>query len=663
MINRLLQAALALVVLTATLPSAAPNPDHPPNESKIFDFPWGMGNAQWGKQLFWNKSDTSQFADDRASADKLVSQGVAPVMSAVCWAGSNRWGDTALPSGIAIQNTDPAWVAYTNWEYAHDSLTPVNASGHCIATLGSKSDVGWISPAQPLPGSDCPDGMKACVWGDWAAERVARLCQATHMVGLAAADYVDGMPGYNSSQIDFSPRVIRAFEDSTGLTVPGSTVAAQASYIDKNLASRWADFWDDSWAHFYSQTARRIKLYTGVEPLITAQCAWNVPQRRWMGVDFRRYFRMLPNPKDWYFGIEMQCDKLRAMSSPGTLIGTFGTFCAWEPSMPLGAKLNIVDDFFTTGLTLAHIPLRDTASEYNTEWFLIGYAHIAGRDGNVRRAAQAFQYGYNDQVDRARPGITQAIWAHFSRRVYGPAFYYSDTMLRAFESKGTYMNLPAAAEKAWMHAPYGYFVTDAALDSLKPAAIPTCWIVPPDGLLTNAEQAKLLKYAPILSADDAAEVSPIRALGKAKAWGFVDQDSSLVVVVTNTAPEQGTYTVSVSGLPRGAFPLVDGLADTVLSQIPDADTAARTFQVTLASRETRPFVLRHVGSIAAGADQRLVRATAHLPRKQGGMDFPWLVAGLVFAGLSGLVFVFQRKPGGNSITHAIARVRNLLKGT
>jgi hypothetical protein len=625
MIKRFMQFTIPLAALSATLPLAAPNPDQPPNEGAVFGIPWGMGNAQWGKQLFWNKGDTSQFSDMRGSADKLVSQGVVPVMSAVCWAGSNRWGDTSAANPGAM-HTDPAWVAYTYWEYAHDSLTPVNTSGQYIAPLGSSSDVGWISPAQPLPASDCPTGMKTCVWGDWAAERVARLCQATHMVGLAAADYVDGMPGFTANQIDFTPRVIQAFEDSTGIVVPGSTVAAQASYINKNLASRWADFWDDSWAHFYTQMAQRVKLYTGVEPMIEAQCAWNVPQRRWMGVDFRRYFKMLPDPNDWYFGIEMQCDNDRAIMSPGSLVGIFGTYCAWEPSMPLGAKLNIDNGYLTDGLNLANIPLRDSISEYHTQWFLVGYAHIAGRDGNVRRGAQAFQYGYNDQVDSAQPGVTPAIWAHIPKRVYGPGFYYSDTMLRAVENQGTYMNLPAVVDTAWMHAPFGYFVTDAALDSLKPNAIPTCWIVPPTALLTSAEQAKLLKYAPILSADAAAKVSPIHASGKGKAWGFVDQDSSLVVVVTNTDTVKALYTVTVSGIPGGTRTLMDGLPNAVLSQVPDAGTGTRTFQVSLASRETRPFVLQNafgaVGAISAGGNRRPDRPLVHFSRKQGGIEFP-----------------------------------------
>jgi hypothetical protein len=625
MIKRVVKVAIPLAALTTTHSVAAPNPDQPPNEAKIYDFPWGMGNAQWGKQLFWDKADSSQFSDMRASADKLASQGVAPVASAVCWIGSNRWGDPTLSTDVAIQKTDPAWIAYTAWEYAHDSLTPVDASGQYIAPLGSSTDYGWISPAQPLPAADCPDGRKTCVWGDWAAERIARMCQATHMVGIAAADYVDGMPSYNSSQIDFSPRVIQAFQDSTGIKIPGASISEKASYINKNLASRWADFWDDSWAHFYTEMARKVKLYTGKEALIQAQCAWNVPQRRWMGVDFRRYWKMLPNSRNWYFGIEMQCDKLRAMYSPGTLVGNFGTYCAWEPSMPLGAKLNIVDDYFTTGLTLAHIPLRDTAAVYNTEWFLVGYTHIAGRDGNVRRAAQAFQYGYNDKVALARPGVTPAIWAHIPRRAYGPAFFYSDTMIRAVEDKGAFLGLPAAADTAWMHAPYGYFVTDAALDSLKPNAVPTCWILPPSALVTTAEKAKLLKYAPILTADSALKVSPIRASGKGKAWGFVDQDSSLVVVATNTDTVKANYTVTVSGLPKGTFTLKDGLADTSLFQVSDA-SGARTFQITLASRETRPFVLQNafgvVGAIVPGGDHRPLPRSAHFSRREGYIAFP-----------------------------------------
>jgi len=74
MIKRFIQFTIPLAALTATLPAAAPNPDQPPSESTIVGIPWGIGNAQWGKQLFWDKGDTSQFSDMRASADKLVSR-------------------------------------------------------------------------------------------------------------------------------------------------------------------------------------------------------------------------------------------------------------------------------------------------------------------------------------------------------------------------------------------------------------------------------------------------------------------------------------------------------------------------------------------------------------------------------------------------------------
>ncbi len=199
-------------------------------------------------------------------------------------------------------------------------------------------------------------------------------------------------------------------------------------------------------------------------------------------------------------------------------------------------------------------------------------------------------------------------------------------MLRAVENQGGILNLPAAVDTAWMHAPFGYFVTDAALDSLKSNAIPTCWIVPPTALLTSAERGKLLKLRPHPDADSAAKVSPLRASGRAKAWGFVDQDSSLVVVVTNTDSVKTTSTVSVSGLPPGTFSLLDALADTVLSQIPVAGSGPRSFQVTLASRETRPFVIQNAfgvaGAVIAGERRPRAQPLARFFLKRGALEFP-----------------------------------------
>jgi hypothetical protein len=592
MVGKIHVLALPLLLLLGSRICAEPDPDHPLSETQgVLAQPYGASNWQWGKELFWYKGDTSSFGAYRTYADQLSRQGIAPVMSAVMFAGSNRWGDTTIDTTIAFQHRDPAWVAYTYWEYAHDSLTSVGPNGNYVSTLGSAADGGWISPATPLPASDCPDNMTHCVWGDWAAERVARMCQATHMVGMAAADGVDGMPGPIATEIDFNPRILQAFGDSIGMVIPGATIAAQATYITTKLMPQWVSFWDGAWAHFYSETARKIKLYTGVEPLISAQCAWDVTYRRWMGVDFRHYYAAMPDPKAWYFGIEMQGDNLRAMDDNGTLIGIFGTYCAWEPSIHLGVKLNIDDTYLQQSLTLAHIPLRDTASMYDTQWFLEGFAHVAGRDGKLRRAAQAFQYGYSDQTNLAKPGVTEAIWAHIPRRAYGPAFFFSDTMIRSWESQGKIWSIDADADTAWKHCPHGYYVSDAALDSLKPSAVPTCWIVTRPATLIAAERAKLEKFAPVVSADSAALLAPIHASGKGKAWGFVDQDSSLVVVVSNMDTVPSTITVTVGGLPEWAIPLYDGLADTLLSVLPGSSTPTRTFTIHLASRDTKPFVL------------------------------------------------------------------------
>ncbi|HNY32491.1 MAG TPA: hypothetical protein PKO15_16515 [Fibrobacteria bacterium] len=581
---------------------AKPSADRPLSESNsIQALTSSSSNWQWGKQLFWDKADTSKFAQERRFADGSLRAGLAPLIGAVSWAGSNRWGDTTIDTAEAFQHRDPAWVAYTYWTYAHDSLTPKRPDGSYVAVPGSKDDYGWISAAMPMYPEDCPNGMANCTWGDWASERVARLCAATHQVGLAAADFVDGFPGSIANQIDFHPRVMKAFADTLKITIPGNTDAEKSTYIMRNLMPQWVDFWDDAWAHFYSETGRKIKLYSGREPLITAQCAWNVTFRRWMGVDFRRYYRKMPNPDSWYFGIEVQGDYMRALNSMGTTIATFGTYAAWEPSIPLGAKMNLIDDNFRQCLQFSKIPLRDTASLYNSQWFLVGFAHVANRDGSLRRGVQAFQYGYQDIPSSGRPAVTAAIHKHIPRRAYGPAFYFSDSIIRNFEARGKIWAIADDGDSAWNHAPHGYYVSDAAIDKLKPSAVPSSWIVTQPAILPAAERAKLERFAPVTSPDEAYRLSPIQAAGKARAWGFVDQDSSLVVVATNMDTIDIEATITVKGLPPGKLALHDGLTDSLVQTLPEEGIDTRKFTVRLSARDTRPLYVK--SAFALGTTQ------------------------------------------------------------
>lgn len=288
--------------------------------------------------------------------------------------------------------------------------------------------------------------------------------------------------------------------------------------------------------------------------------------------------------------------------------------------MPLGAKLNLEDVYLTSSLQLAGIPLADAASIYNRNWFLVGFAHVAGRDGKVRRAAQAFQYGYSDLPKDARPGVTEAIHAHMPRRAYGPAFFYSEAVVHSFEDQSRIWDIVADADTAWMHAPHGYFVTEVALDSLQPRAVPTCWIVTQPGRLAPGERARLERYAPVVSADSAVKISPIRAAGKGKAWGFVDQDSSLVVVVTNTDTAATDIRVDIAGLPQGPFPLVDALSGAGLGSVSDSGKPSRSILVHLASREARPFVVQgaFVKGPPVGLRKRPDRTSAGIRFEHGG---------------------------------------------
>jgi hypothetical protein len=584
---------MLLALLATEISWTGPSADYPRSAGvSVYNYPVGSGPAswQWGKQLFWEFADTSGLSVNRREADKLSLSGVAPVMSAVGWANSVKWGDTTLDTSIAFQWKDKAWVNYTNWSYSHYSLTAVGPDGNYLATFDNPNNSFWIPFTIPLDSTDCPKGMKRCTYGDFAADRIGRLCVKANLAGIYAADFVDGLPGGILTQYSFHPSILKAFEDSTGIKLPEGSVSVKSNAIYNLHMNKWVDFWGDAWGKFYADVAKIIRDAGRVQPLISAQTAWDIPFRRMMAVDFRRYLRYMPS-ENWFFAIEMQGDNLRPMKSLGTQVGLFGTYASWEPSMPIGAKINVADQFLTEAMRLAKMP---STSEFRTQiqrsqYLLVGFTHLASRAGTVRRAAQAFEYGYYDKQSQVESRVTDFILAHFPRRPHGPGFYYSSTQVKSFEHERKGMYLVEQADSLWGVAPFGYFVTDAALDSLIPASKPTSWIVPSASRLSATERTKLQSIAPILSADSAAKTSPIRASGKGKAWGFWDHENALVVLVSNPDSTPISTTVSIAGLPAGTWSIAYlGLKDSLRTERVSSNL---TMPMTIAAYDTRAYVL------------------------------------------------------------------------
>jgi len=585
----------------------AADPDRPRRaKSSVYNHPYGgPASWQWGKQLFWEQADTSGMQEGRRSADQLSMSGVSPLLSAVGWVGAVRWGDTTLDTTIAFQWRDPAWKAYTRWTYAHDSLTPIGPEGTYLAAFDNPLNSYWIPFTIPLDSADCPLGMTRCTYGDFAADRIGRLCARANLAGIYAADFVDGLPGAILTQLAFNPEIMKAFEDSTGIKLPAGSVSEKATAITNLYLPEWADFWSNAWGKFYGDIAAHVRKSGKVEPLNSAQTGWDVVFRRLMAVDFRRYLRYMPS-RNWFFSIELQGDNMRAMKSLSTQINLFGTYTSWEPEMPIGVKINVVDPFLGESMRLAKMRVADSVAFQRSQYLLSGFTHIATRSGAVRRATQAFEYGYYDHQYQVEAKVTDFLLAHFPRRPHGPALFFSEQQIKSYERKRSTMPLIEQAEAIWNAAPYGYFVTDAALDSLRQGSAPSAWLVPSADRLTAEERARLLKHAPILSPDSAAKTSPIRASGNGKAWGFWDHESSLVVLVTNPDSVPLATRLTVSGLKPGRWNVSYlGIADSArLVEV------AGEFAVSLAIApyDTRAYLLST--SAPASVDRRPTGAQA-----------------------------------------------------
>jgi hypothetical protein len=623
--RQFLSATATIVILASASLFAGADPDRPRRaKSTIYNQPAGSGPAtwQWGKQLFWDYADTSGLYVARREADKLGLSGVAPVMNAIGWLGAVRWGDTTLDTSIAFQWRDPAWKAYTRWTYAHDSLTPVNPDGTYRAAFDNPKNSYWIPFTIPLDSVDCPKGMSRCTYGDFAADRIGRLAVQANLAGLYAADFVDGLPGGILTQYSFHPRILKAFEDSTGIDLPDGPVSEQSAAIYKYHMSEWIDFWGDGWGRFYADVAKHVRKAGRLTPLVCAQTAWDLPRRRMMAVDFRRYIRYMPS-ENWFFAVEMQGDNLRPMKPHGTQVGLFGTYTAWEPEMPIGAKINVNDQFLNDAMRLAGMPanLETQAQMQRSQYLLTGFTHLATRSGKVRRAAQAFEYGYYDNQSQVDPRVTDFLLAHFPRRPYGPGFFYSKAQLKTYEQTQKSMYLVEQADSLWNVAPFGYFVTDASLDSLRPESRPTAWIVPSLDRLPAAERAKLEALAPILKADSAAKTSPVRASRRGRAWGFWDHESSLVVLVSNPDSLPLTTTLTVAGLKAGAWEISYlGLSDSLRTSV---ITGTLTQQLTLPAYDTYGYLLRPKAStsLSGKARKQVPTAPRRLATEIDGVEF------------------------------------------
>ena len=85
------------------------------------------------------------------------------------------------------------------------------------------------------------------------------------------SDFSDSQPVFPSYLIGFNPQTIAGFQATLGTTIPGSTVAARAKYINAHYYAQWNDYLAQGYADFYAALNTQLAT-TGHQPLIIDQC-------------------------------------------------------------------------------------------------------------------------------------------------------------------------------------------------------------------------------------------------------------------------------------------------------------------------------------------------------------------------------------------------------
>lgn len=538
-------------------------------------------------QLFFTANPNSPFlnaqlmARARALSAAQTAQGIVPT------AGMQRWEDTyevsfpagtfpGEPASIAADRTRgnypnlPEFVAWRDYISTHPQYADVAFDGGTMPPQPNYyrkwgAEWGYISPLTPLDPADCPPSKPTtCTWGDEFAYLWAQTSRVTGGYGLQLSDFTDGQP-YQSTLHDFNPRIVTAFGATlSGGAVPGSTTPAQADWINKNAFSQWTDFLDEGYAAFYLSLAAQVGFEAKHPALVIDQCNIAPSFKRTEGVDARILATKLS--PDYVMCIwddqVIQLGRSGPIANPpiGELAG-YVVAAAREPLIRNGANLEADDAAYWSAI--AHFyPDLPAATQQDLGlkllkrlWVWSAWAHIADRDGVVRRALAFASRDYWDVGSLARLGpaaflIHTIVPAH----PFGPALYYPVSLERQVEAAGA-ANAPAGAPpNTYLMPPVlqafldgggttGYYVSDAALPAISKAAgnAPSAWVVLGAAhLLPTAERASLEAIAPIVSTASGLATLPGQPLHLSQGlagFAFTSVANQLVVVVSNPSSE------------------------------------------------------------------------------------------------------------------------------
>jgi hypothetical protein len=580
---------LIMVVIPAP---AGPSADRPPfifEKGGAYGTPWGVPGA-WPEQLFWE--NVAEVENNRGvtltGAAGLEAEHRAPVMGLVAWGYDllvANGGNAAYPYDYSARDGYTQYAAWMN-PRAEDYFALNPYTGEI-----AYPHQGYISFGMPMTRADISNGVAAQSFGEWSGERIGKLLLHLDCRGVFAADYFIGM-NYNT---DAHPELLDKFAAWAGVSIPASAVTDvdRYNFVTRNHGSKWADFVVESQASFFVTIGKTL-LAGGKTPFLSGQIHFEPGVLRGSGVDPRVWYERLPGDY-WFFVVETQAGDGRGTSSYWTSLYGIGATACREPRVRIGSMLSADDQYFWPVATSNGWSDEVGRLYLKHDWLSAGWTYIATVDGSVRRAAQAFQRSYWDDGSTT-PAHIDTLLGHIPRHPFGPALYYSVNVEKSFESPRAAtdpedtpnyyyfyeylqrgISNPKTSLRQGADAYYGlqqglnlgYWVGDRVDPSALPKANrPSAWLLYNTGRLPAAERAKLEAVAPVYdlmkSADAAAALasSPVYATGLGlNLIAFVDQNDSVVIMVSNIESSAVSGTLEFSDVHDGVFPC-NGLLGT-----------------------------------------------------------------------------------------------------
>ncbi len=578
-----------------------------PYAGSIFQLSWGSGNGFDPAQWFWQSgthfTNASTMGNARGAAWGWANSGIVPMAQA------QRWEDTyeaAQPasafasepaaadgsyfaadrvSGLEAGPEFQAWVA---WIKARPSLLIMANDGGSVPTYFRPWGGSWghISPLMPLAKSDCPTGMSSCVFGDWAAARWGQTAALSGAFGIGLSDFSTAQPGI-STEMGYNPALISAFEAAEKVSVPSGSTSQQSAWIIANAMPQWNDYLSSGYAHFLSALQADVQSGTGESSLVIQQCSLWPALLRFYGIDQRMISNAIPT-KNYVCEWDEQSMQIgRGGQDPVYGVGAYAEAAAREPNLRNGANLEANDSAYWSAIAYFNPTLSSAEQQekglklLKRAWLEGSWAHIATRQGTVRRAMSFMSRDYWD-AGTVDPTVQSLMTSIVPTAPFGMAVYYSINAERTREQQIATGNpyVEAYYDPSLLYAlknegvPVNYFVSDAALSSLKASAKPAAWIIleHPE-LISSTEMKKLISIAPVLTTTAAVEAfqAPLQFSGGLTGAAFYDQNDRLIVTATDPSAIAASGFATLRGLPNGTYTVQNLTTNT-------------TFQVTVKAK-------------------------------------------------------------------------------